>query len=106
MSDQTANGVANMVANMARILLSLAAAAAFLCLDVPSSQALYGNAPWCAVRSLGSGEVEWDCQYSSIAECAPTVVAGNRGFCNVNPYFVGSNPAPAPRHWKRHERRY
>jgi len=90
---------------MARILFSLAAVAAFLCVHVPPSHALYGDAPWCAVRELGTGEVEWDCEYNSAAECAPTVVAGNRGFCNVNPYYVRPYPAPAPRH-RKHPRRH
>ena len=92
------------VENMARILLSLAAAAAFLCLDVPPSQALYGDAPWCAVREIGSGEVEWDCEYNSVEECAPTVVAGNRGFCNVNPHYVQPPAGPSPLRHRRHRR--
>jgi len=74
---------------MARILLFLAAAAAFLCL--------------CAVRELGTGEVEWDCQYYSAAECAPTVVAGNRGFCNLNPYLA-QRPLRPPRAYWHHRR--
>ncbi len=92
---------------MTRIALFIAAAAATLCLNALPSPAAsaYGNAPWCAVRSLGTGEVEWDCEYSSAAECAPTVTAGNRGFCNVNPYYAGpSSPATPwhPRHRVRH----
>jgi len=27
------------------------------------------------------GDVERDCEYGSVAACAPNVVAGNRGFC-------------------------
>jgi hypothetical protein len=53
----------------------------------------YGNAPWCAVRNLGSGNIEWDCEYRTVEECAPTVVAGNRGFCNLNPYYPGTYSA-------------
>jgi hypothetical protein len=93
------------MANMARILFSLAAVAVFLCFDVPSSHALYGEAPWCAVREIGNGEVEWDCTFASAAECAPTVVAGNRGFCNQNPYYRPS-PVLVPRHWRRHRPHY
>lgn len=44
--------------------------------------------PWCAVISMGDGDVHWDCQYRSIEECRPNVLAGNRGWCNPNPYFV------------------
>ena len=58
--------------------------AAALCFDIPASQA-YGDAPWCAVVSGGAGDVMWDCQYRSIEECRPNVLAGNRGWCNANP---------------------
>jgi len=91
---------------MMRIVLSFAAAAAVLCLQVPSSRAgTYGNAPWCAVMNLGAGEVEWDCEYRSVEECVPNVLAGNRGTCSLNPYWAGSY-APAKvaplTHPKRH----
>jgi hypothetical protein len=91
---------------MTRNVLAIAALAAIVCLCTPVSQAqAYGNAPWCAVRNIGTGEVEWDCEYYSAAECAPTVVAGNRGFCNENPYFVSAPPPVTP--WRpRHHRRY
>jgi Protein of unknown function (DUF3551) len=46
------------------------------------------EAPWCAVTSGGDGDMHWDCQYRSIEECRPNVLAGNRGWCNPNPYFV------------------
>jgi len=96
---------------MTRIVLSIAALAAILSVDAPSSHAqTYGNAPWCAVRDIGTGEVQWDCEYYSAVECAPTVVAGNRGFCNENPYFAGAYrpvaPLPHRHHWRRHARRY
>ena len=96
---------------MIRIALAIAPLAAILCFTLsPAKAQTYGNAPWCAVRELGTGEVEWDCQYYSAAECAPTVVAGNRGFCNVNPYLPyraepGPQP-PGPRHYRRHHRHY
>jgi hypothetical protein len=92
---------------MIRIALAIAPLAALLCFISSPAKALYGNAPWCAVRELGTGEVEWDCQYYSAAECAPTVIAGNRGFCNVNPYLpyvAGPGPGPQPR--ARHSRRH
>jgi hypothetical protein len=49
----------------------------------------YTSAPWCAVISLGAGDVHWECIYQSIEQCRPTILAGNRGFCNPNPYYVG-----------------
>jgi len=93
---------------MTRIALSIAALSLILCCSAPPSHAgTYGNAPWCAVTNLGAGEIDWDCEYASAAECAPAVVAGNRGFCNTNPYFVGGNPRgpywpPVKHHRHRH----
>lgn len=75
---------------MMRMAFLIAAASVTLCFDaLPSRAGTYGDAPWCAVRSLGTGDMEWDCEYASAAECAPTVTAGNKGFCNVNPYYAG-----------------
>jgi len=70
---------------------------------VRSSQAV-GTAPWCAVISLGMGEPYWDCQYRSIEECAPVVVAGNRGFCNPNPgWEEPANRAPRKKRRVQHD---
>jgi Protein of unknown function (DUF3551) len=60
------------------------------------------EAPWCAVINTGL-DVHWDCQYRSIEECRPNVLAGNRGWCNPNPYFV-TNPTEHRRSAKRHAR--
>jgi hypothetical protein len=46
------------------------------------------EAPWCAVTNTGL-DMRWDCRFQSAEECAPHVLAGNRGFCNQNPYYVG-----------------
>lgn len=73
---------------MMRIVCAFAGAAALLFATIPSSWALSGDAPWCAVVEVGAGEVEWDCHYQTVEQCAPNVVAGNRGFCNLNPYYV------------------
>ena len=53
---------------------------------------LANEAPWCAVISLGPGAVYWDCQYATFEACRPNVLAGNRGFCNVNPEYVAAPP--------------
>jgi len=89
---------------MKRIVIGIFGVAAALCLEIPSSQALVGNAPWCAVIEIGNGEVEWDCQYQTIEQCRPNVIAGNRGFCNLNPYNVpAAAVAPAQvKHRLRH----
>lgn len=87
----------------ASLTIALAALATAVIIGLPESRAAtYGNAPWCAVTNSGSGDMEWDCDYQSAAQCAPAVVAGNRGFCNLNP--AGPQYAPAPRlsHRKHH----
>ena len=57
------------------------------------ARALADEAPWCAVVDVGMGNVYWDCQYNSIEECVPHVLAGNRGFCTQNPRYHGiENP--------------
>jgi len=94
---------------MQRFALSHAAAAAILCLATPPSRAqTTGDAPWCAVTEQGAGWVVHDCQYWSAAECAPHVIAGDRGFCNLNPYFQGAYPAPGalPQKHYRHRARH
>lgn len=48
-----------------------------------------GLAPWCAVIPMGPGDAYWDCQYPSIEACRPTIISGNRGFCNPNPRWPG-----------------
>jgi hypothetical protein len=47
--------------------------------------------------------MHWDCQYRTIEECRPNVLAGFRGWCNPNPYFV-AEPAATKRSRKRHAR--
>jgi len=84
-----------------RLMLGSVVLAAALCFDVPASQG-YGDAPWCAVVNVGTGNLIWDCQYYTIEECVPHVLAGNRGFCNQNPgWDVPTSVAPR-KHRKRH----
>ena len=85
---------------MIRIVRICAGAAALMLMGVGPSHALSGDAPWCAVVSIGDGEVEWDCHYQTEAQCAPNVIAGNRGFCNLNPYYVPPRRG-YPRHYTR-----
>jgi hypothetical protein len=78
-------------------------AAAGLGLSVCAAHAgSFGNAPWCAVQNLGAGDIVWDCEFRSVEECAPHVIAGNRGFCNINPGFVPPPYAAPIKHRKRH----
>jgi hypothetical protein len=79
----------------------LAAATRF---GVPAAEAgTFGNAPWCAVQNLGAGDVVWDCEFRTAEACAPHVIAGDRGFCNINPGWAAPFPATPSRHYrKRH----
>ena len=56
----------------------------------PTAQAY--EAPWCAVIELSKGSAYWDCQYRSFDDCyrRGNILAGNRGFCNPSPYYVGN----------------
>jgi hypothetical protein len=93
---------------MNRILLLIATAATVLASELSPGHAAYiGNAPWCAVVNIGAGAVEWDCEYPSAQACAPNVVAGNRGFCGLNPYYspaYSSVPPYGAAHIKRARR--
>ncbi len=90
----------------AMIAFGLAASSMFGAATVHAS----GDAPWCAVINLGMGDVYWDCQYRTIEECVPNVIAGNRGFCNLNPRGPGPGSAartavPHKRHSRHHVQR-
>ena len=67
----------------------------------PAAAQYYSQAPWCAVVSTGAGDVRWECIYRSIQECQPNVLAGNRGFCNPNPYFVPASGPAGPKQRRR-----
>jgi hypothetical protein len=88
----------NRVNSMMRIALPIAAFALISCADVsPSLAQAYGPAPWCAVMETGGGSYQRECVYDSIEDCAPNVIAGNRGFCQQNPFY---RAVPAQRHWR------
>jgi Protein of unknown function (DUF3551) len=63
------------------------------------------QAPWCAMIRLGPGSTYWDCQYHSFEDCyrRGNILAGNRGFCNVSPYYA-ANAAEHTRSAKRRAR--
>jgi len=63
--------------------------------DTPASNAS-GDAPWCAVTEIGEGAEASDCQYRSVEECLPNVLAGNRGHCSPNPYAVDPTTVSVP----------
>jgi hypothetical protein len=84
-------------------LMTIASAAIWFGIR-PSNAQYYGDAPWCAVVSVGTGSVVWYCYYRSVEECAPNVIAGTRGFCNLNPYWSGSQGTGSVKHSRRRAR--
>ncbi len=85
---------------MRTIFVAIVAIAAVGPIGLQSAKAY--TAPWCAVMNYGNGSMYWDCQYSSIEQCRPSILAGNRGWCNPNPYFVAYAAAPNRHYRKRH----
>jgi hypothetical protein len=79
-----------------RFGLVVAAVAAFGLQGLPSQAQPRPEAPWCAVVNMGTGDIHWDCQYATFQDCVPNVLAGNRGFCNVNPYWQAQHPGQVP----------
>jgi len=86
---------------MTRVIFAAIAALAGVAFDLQPAKA--NEAPWCAVISKGEDSAYWDCQYRSIEECRPNVLAGDRGWCSPNPYFV-SSPTENRRSAKRRAR--
>jgi hypothetical protein len=86
----------------------LVAAVALSSVSLVPRHAEASEAPWCAVISYGLGSEYWDCQYRSFDECLSkgNILAGNRGFCNPSPYYVGRPPAEHRQPRKRRARPY
>jgi hypothetical protein len=79
-----------------RSMIAVAACAAAIGFSTTSGHA-FGDARWCEVKNLGS-DVVWDCEYRTVGDCASHVIAGERSFCNINPYsYDNATPAIAPR---------
>ena len=90
---------------MIRTIIAAASLVLFCCLGAPPSLAQYhGEEPWCAVINLGDGEVSWECYYRTVEECTPNVLAGNRGFCGMNPYYTPPAGTVSPAHRSYHHR--
>jgi len=87
---------------MGKFALGVAAFAAIVVLGARPSQAYYGNAPWCAVVSVGFDTSMEECVFANFESCRQHVIAGNRGYCTDNPRWVGyMPPPPKPRLRKR-----
>ena len=91
-----------MLKTLAKLMFGVAALAAATSFGTWPSHAS-GNAPWCAVINIGVGSVYWDCQYPTFEACyhLGNILAGNRGFCNLNPSAGPSQVVPY-KHPKRH----
>jgi len=94
------NGGLVVLKTLAKLIFGIAALAATTSLGTTTSRA-YGDAPWCAVYSIGK-DAYWDCQYRTFEASYPNVIAGNRGFCNLNPWPRPSQVVPYKLR-KRHE---
>ena len=89
---------------MMRLLTAAGLLTALSLAAAPVQAGTYGEAPWCAVISTGTGDVHWDCQYLTVEACQPNVIAGNRGSCTQNPYFVPrASAAPSGRHYRQRQ---
>jgi hypothetical protein len=89
-----------MEATMTRLMFAVGVALVGMSFNLQPANAY--TAPWCAVISLGTGSVYWDCQYSSFEQCLPNVLAGNRGFCNHNPYYSNAYQPAERRRYRKH----
>jgi len=86
---------------------TFATSAALIVLSVsaPAQAAAWREYPWCAVIDYGDGGVSWECNYRTIEECYPNVLADNKGTCTQNPAAGGpqaSAPAVSHKPRKRH----
>jgi hypothetical protein len=88
----------------AKLAICVVTLATTTCFGTSSSLA-FGDAPWCAVIEIGTGTVYWDCQYPTFEACyhLGNILAGNRGFCNLNPW-PGPSQAVPYRYQRRHTR--
>jgi hypothetical protein len=86
---------------LAKLTFVVAALAATTLFGTSTSRA-FGDAPWCAVIEIGTGTIYWDCQYPTFEACyhLGNILAGNRGFCNLNP-----SPGPSQVVTYKHRRR-
>jgi hypothetical protein len=82
---------------IAKLIFAAAVLAAALCLGIAASQAgQIGNEKWCAVADQGGGAVIWDCEFETVDDCSPAILAGNRGFCALNPGYRQPEPPTDP----------
>lgn len=72
---------------MRKMLIALAfAVTAVIAAERPAAAGI--NEKWCAVLRQDEEGVRWECQYATFEACRVHVVAGDRGFCDLNPAYV------------------
>jgi uncharacterized protein DUF3551 len=86
---------------MIRTIVAASAILVFAGFSLQPAAADFYAAPWCAVIAMGDGDMQWDCEFRTIEECRPHVVAGNRGWCNPNPYLSAASAAPVLKHHRK-----
>jgi|SRR5271165_249327 len=72
--------------NTALVVAAVVAIAVFGSLSASHAH----EGPWCAVTNDGAGDMHWNCSMRTIEQCRLEVIAGNRGFCNLNPRWPGT----------------
>jgi hypothetical protein len=77
--------------------LVLAVAVATTALAGGQPAEAYYNGPWCAVYSTGPGGTSERCDYRDFETCRMDIIAGNRGFCRQNGYYLQDHAAHPPR---------
>jgi hypothetical protein len=81
--------------------VAILALAALATLTVPGAAQQRIEYPWCANYSGGSDAGGGsNCGFTSFAQCLETL-RGMGGFCDPNPFYQRSSPAPARRSHKR-----
>jgi hypothetical protein len=88
---------------MRNVMLIAIALAAGTLIGGRSAHASYYDGPWCGVFTLGPGVVAEKCDYRDFETCRMDIIAGNRGFCRVNGYYLESHPAK-PHKKRKHVR--
>ena len=72
---------------MMKMSVVIVALAGLTLLDAYPAQAYY-EGKWCAVSSLGRGSAIERCEFNDFEACRMEIIAGNRGFCRLNGYYL------------------
>src|SRR5262245_40492002 len=81
---------------MKTLIVATAAVAAATLLQAGPAQAYY-DAPWCAVYTISPGGAVERCEFRNFESCRMEIIAGNRGFCRQNGYYLAGAAAHTPK---------